>query len=116
VRLLLDEHLSARHIGKRLEARGHDVATVSESPWNLGLDDDHILTLGADEGRIIVTCDAIDFALLTREWWELGRQHAGIVVVWSHLNHEFLGIADSVHRVLTANLDPDAWRGLVVGV
>ncbi len=116
MRVLLDEHLSPRHIGKRLEAHGHDVAVVSDFSGALDLDDEPVLTLATEEDRIFVSGDSVDVAPLAGKWSELGRRHAGIVIVWSHLNHEFLGVADGVHRVLAANPDHATWQGLVVGV
>ena len=80
-RLLLDEMLSPK-IGAALEARGHDVAVVTQRPDLMALhDDEPILAAATDEDRVIVTANIGDFAALDARWTAEGRAHAGIVLV-----------------------------------
>jgi predicted nuclease of predicted toxin-antitoxin system len=80
-RLLLDEMLSPK-IGTGLEDRGHDVDAVTQRPDLMALhDDEPILAAAAAEGRILVTTNIGDFAVLDARWAAEGRTHAGIVFV-----------------------------------
>ena len=80
-RLLLDEMLSPK-IGTGLEDRGHDVEAVTQRPDLLALhDDEPILAAATAEGRIMVTTNIGDFAVLDGRWAAEGRTHAGIVFV-----------------------------------
>jgi len=80
-RLLLDEMLSPK-IGTGLEDRGHDVDGVTQRPDLMAFhDDEPILSAATAEGRIMVTTNIGDFALLDSRWAAEGRTHAGIVFV-----------------------------------
>ena len=80
-RLLLDEMLSPK-IGAGLEDRGHDVDAVTQRPDLMALhDDEPILAAATAEGRIMVTTNIGDFAVLDARWAAEGRTHAGIVFV-----------------------------------
>jgi len=80
-KLLLDEMLSPK-IGQGLEDRGHDVDAVSQRPDLMALhDDEPILAAATAEGRIMVTTNIGDFAVLDGRWAAEGRTHAGIVFV-----------------------------------
>ena len=80
-RLLLDEMLSPK-IGTGLEDRGHDADAVTQRPDLTALhDDEPILAAATAEGRILVTTNIGDFAVLDGRWAAEGRTHAGIVFV-----------------------------------
>jgi predicted nuclease of predicted toxin-antitoxin system len=116
MRLLLDANLSPKRIGAVLEQRGHDVLALATEPTMSALDDPAVLALAAEEGRILVTRNARDFAPLLREWAEAGRPHAGCILVWSLGHHEFGAIISGVGRLLEARADPLAWVDLTVAL
>ena len=69
-------------IGTGLEDRGHDVDAVTQRPDLMALhDDEPILAAATAEGRIMVTTNIGDFAVLDGRWAAEGRTHAGIVFV-----------------------------------
>lgn len=116
MRLLLDHNLSGRRIGAPLRAAGHDVRALQEEPDAEGLDDPDVLALAAAEERIVVTRNSRDFGPLAREWAELGRVHAGMILTWSFDHSRFTEIVDGVERYLAAYPRREDWRGLVVGL
>lgn len=116
MRLLLDEHLSVRHIGRLLTQRGYDVLAVTADPKLVGLEDEQLLEHALEQKRIIVTCDGSDFSDLARQWWDEPRPHAGILIAWSHRNHEFKAVADAVSHLLEVRADQEEWMNLVLGV
>lgn len=78
--LLLDEMLSPTIAGQ-LRERGHDVYAITQRPDLVGIADGHVLALGADEDRVVVTLNIADFAALHSDWQAQGRSHAGLVYV-----------------------------------
>ncbi|HEX6700709.1 MAG TPA: DUF5615 family PIN-like protein [Gaiellaceae bacterium] len=116
MRFLLDHNLSGRGVGAPLRTRGHDVRALQEEPQSEGLDDPDVLALAAAEQRIVVTRNSRDFAPLAREWAELGRGHAGIVLVWSYDHSAFAEIVAGVERHLVAYPRQEQWRNLVVAI
>jgi predicted nuclease of predicted toxin-antitoxin system len=116
VRLLLNHNLSGRGIGAPLRASGHDVRALQEEAEAEGMDDPDVLALATAETRIVVTRNSRDFAPLAREWAELGRPHAGIILIWSFDHSEFSSIVSGVERYLSAYPGQERWRNLVVGV
>jgi uncharacterized protein with PIN domain len=97
VRFLVDSMLPPS-VAKMLETRGHDATT----PAGLGahnLSDDVLAQLAAEDGRVIVTENARDFAtinscpvlLLRKSWWpavSLAEQLATAVDRWARDNAE----------------------------
>ena len=63
------------------QARQHGLDVISAYEVGNGrlLDEDQ-LAYAARHGRVIVTHNARDFAPLFDDWWEAGRDHAGILV------------------------------------
>jgi len=116
VRLLLDEHLSPKGIGGRLQARGHDVRALAGDEGTTGLADVDVLALAAGEARILVTCNARDFDPLAREWAESGRAHAGLVLIWTLDNHQHTAIVAALERLFDLYPSQRAWRDLVVAI
>jgi predicted nuclease of predicted toxin-antitoxin system len=82
MRLLLDAHVSPA-VARRLAAAGIDAVAVRD--WQGGnyrhAADDQLLLAAATEGRVLVTFDARSIQPLAREWAEIGRHHAGVIVV-----------------------------------
>jgi hypothetical protein len=91
MRLLLDEHVSARKIGRYLRDAGHDVRAITEEPELLGLDDPDVLALAARDDRILATFNHRDFAPLLREWAESSRHHGGCILVFG-IDHGEIGL------------------------
>jgi hypothetical protein len=75
----LDEHINPE-VGCQLRRQGCDVVTVEEAGLR-GIADDGLLTIAADEKRVLVTYNIGDFQLLLREWHRTGRHHSGILFV-----------------------------------
>jgi predicted nuclease of predicted toxin-antitoxin system len=98
-KLLLDEMLSPK-IGTGLEDRGHDVDAVTQRPDLMALhDDEPILAAATADGRIMVTTNIGDFAVLDSRWAAEGRTHAGIVfVTTSAFPRSFIGsVVNALH-------------------
>lgn len=110
MRLLLDEHLSARALATVLREKGHDVRAIAEEPALRGVDDEAVLALGADEGRIVVTLDVRDFAVLTRRWAGEGRPHAGCAIVVGVGQDEFGDLLRLLEGALEQRPDQHDWR------
>ena len=116
MRLLLDHNLSGRGIGGPLRSAGHDVRALQGEPEAEGMDDPDVLALATADERILVTRNSRDFGPLAREWAELGRPHAGLVLVWSFDHSEFSSIVAGVERYLAVFPRQEQWRDLVVAV
>jgi hypothetical protein len=116
MRLLLDEHVSARKIGRCLRDAGHDVRAIAEEAPLVGLDDPDVLALAARDDRILVTFNHRDFAPLLREWAESGRHHGGCILVFG-IGHGAIGlILRGLDRVLQERHEQSAWRDITEAV
>jgi hypothetical protein len=110
MRLLLDEHVSARRIGQCLREAGHDVLAIAEESELIGRDDPDVLALAAHDARILVTFNHRDFAPLLREWAESGRHHAGCIMVFG-IDHGEIGLVlRGLDRLLLERPGEAAWR------
>jgi predicted nuclease of predicted toxin-antitoxin system len=89
MRLLLDAHVSGPRVGGPLRERGNDVRTLDQEPELEGLDDEELLALAGDDGRILVTHNVADFPEILREWAAGGRSHAGAILVYGIEHSEF---------------------------
>jgi predicted nuclease of predicted toxin-antitoxin system len=116
LRLLLDANVSAKKIGEPLTERGHDVRAIVTDAALEGLDDESVLELAADDRRILVTRNSRDFAPLCRTWAEAGREHAGVILIWTLSHHQFSEIVAAVDRWHAEVPRTEDWRGLVVSV
>ena len=74
--LLLDEMLSPK-IAEALRSAGIDVVSVSAEPNLRGLADSDVLDWAASEGRVLVTDNIKDFAVLNAQWATSPRKHPG---------------------------------------
>ena len=93
--IYLDEDLSQHKLVWALRSRGFDVLTSLDAGMN-GQGDDSQLTFAASQGRVLVTGNARDFALLHRDWLRQGRRHAGIVLI----RQQRYSTGDIVRRLL----------------
>jgi predicted nuclease of predicted toxin-antitoxin system len=116
VRLLLDAHLSWRHVGQRLEAKGHDVRALDREPEYTGLRDPEVLALAAEDERILVTRDVKDFRGILRRWVGAGRSHAGAILVYGVGTGEFDLIVRGVDRLLAMHPDPESWTDVTMTI
>lgn len=114
MKLILDAHLSPTRIGDPLRALGHDVLAIASDVRLARLPDRSLLRFAQEEQRIPVTCDGVHFDLLAREWASTGREHPGLVIVWSLRNSQFREIVDGVQRLSTGRPRPRDWKNLVL--
>jgi hypothetical protein len=76
-----DEDQNVR-IAARLSRAGFDVLTARDAGRaGRGVSDEDHLRFAAELGRALVTTNARDFAPIFDEWWQKGRNHAGIILV-----------------------------------
>ena len=90
MRVLLDVHVSSRHVGGPLEAAGHDVLTLDQNEQLRRLTDEEILEHAAAERRVVVTHNHRHYAPILRRWGEAGQDHAGCVLIT--LPHSAYGV------------------------
>jgi hypothetical protein len=85
VRLWLDEMIDGA-VAAELRNRGYDVLAVQDPDqiWARGLDDERQLDAASSGRRALVTFNVSDFAVISREWAEAGREHFGILLVHPH--------------------------------
>lgn len=81
-RLLLDEHISPK-VAAALRKKGIDAYAVGDSQYAQvqGMPDQFLLERAAQEGRVLITYNYADFAVLHKEWVLKDRGHAGIGLV-----------------------------------
>jgi len=77
LKLLLDEMYPSL-IARELRARGHDVASVHESPGS-GTSDEQVLDYARSEGRAVLTENVRDYRPLVEALLAAGDSHGGIV-------------------------------------
>jgi predicted nuclease of predicted toxin-antitoxin system len=116
VRLLLDANLSPKRIGGPLAKRGHDVLSLASDAALGALDDPEVLELAAEQGRVLVTRNARDFAPLLREWAEAGRHHAGCILIWTLAHDDFGAIIRGVAGLLDDRPARKDWADITVAV
>jgi predicted nuclease of predicted toxin-antitoxin system len=116
VKLLLDAHLSPRHLAEPLRRRGHDVVALAEEQALEGLADSEVLAFAAAEHRILITRNSRDFAPILREWAEGHRSHAGCILIWTLRHDEFRRIVREIALLLEDRASEQAWTDLVVAI
>jgi hypothetical protein len=108
VRLFLDAHVSARRIATALRQR-YDVRAADEERELDGWEDERLLALAYEEGRIMVTFNVADFARVTTEWAAAGRSHAGCLLIVGIDHAEFGLILRVIERALVSRPDQESW-------
>jgi predicted nuclease of predicted toxin-antitoxin system len=116
LRLLLDANLSPKRVGRPLTAAGHDVRAVAAEIGLEGLPDEHVLELATGDRRVLVTRNNKHFSALSRIWAEAGREHAGVILIWSLSHRQFAQLARAIDDVCGLEPDQEAWRGRVVSL
>jgi len=79
VRVCLDEDISPQ-VAVILRSLAVDATSLHEL-GRQGLSDREQLELTASEGRCLITRNRSDFLLLTREFFDRGLPHAGVLIV-----------------------------------
>lgn len=84
MRVWLDEMIPGE-AARQLRLMGHDVQAVQEpeNRWAWGLEDYEQLEAAVRLGRVLVTYNLRDFIPLSQQWYELGKNHLGIILVHS---------------------------------
>jgi predicted nuclease of predicted toxin-antitoxin system len=79
---MLDAHVPSA-VARGLEAVGIDVVIVAtwEGGYLRTAPDTNILTVAANENRVLVSHDAQTLRPLAAEWAERGQRHAGIILI-----------------------------------
>ncbi len=80
MKLLLDEMFPPR-LAEELRNRGIDTAAAVEDPDLRGAPDAELLERAAADGRVLVTENIRDFAVLHSQWMARDRTHPGILLV-----------------------------------
>jgi hypothetical protein len=114
VRLLLDADLSPKRIGGSLVGAGHDVRAIAAERELEGLHDERVLELATEDGRVLVTRNSRHFVALTRTWAEAGREHAGVILIWSFSHRQFAEISQGIDDLCKRRPEQAAWRDLVL--
>lgn len=81
MRVLLDAHVSSRHVGRRLARAGHDVLALDQDETLSRLADEEVLALAVEQARIVITHNVRHFAPIVRSWAEARRNHHGLILV-----------------------------------
>lgn len=116
MRLLLDANLSPKRTGRPLEGRDHEVLSLASDAALGALADPDVLSLAAEQQRLLVTRNSRDFVPLLREWAEGDRHHHGCILIWTLAHNEFGKIVSGVGRLLDERPDATAWRDLSVAL
>jgi hypothetical protein len=106
VRLFLDALVSARRVATALRER-HNVRAADEQRELDGWDDERLLELATEEGRIMVTFNVADSARVAKDWAAASRSHAGCLLIVG-IDHAEFGL---ILRVIEHALS-EARRGL----
>ena len=108
MRVLLDAHVSSRHVGRPLAAAGHDVLALHQDQALARLTDEEVLELAAEQGRVVITHNVRHFAAIVRRWAEGGQSHPGCILVT--LPHTAYGaILRGIEQVLSARPRQEDW-------
>lgn len=109
MRLLLDAHVSGPSVGGPLTDKGHDVQALDREPELEGLDDEDVLGLATEAGRILVTHNVADFPEILREWASGGRSHTGVILIYGIEHSEFGLILRGIERWLKLRPRQEDW-------
>ena len=85
-RLYLDEDVHVR-VASIVRGHGYEVDTA-RGEGMLGAGDEDQLAFAADNERVLVTHNRVDFEILARRYFEEGRSHSRIVCAVRRPSHE----------------------------
>ena len=80
MKFYFDEDSGEHRLIAALRGHGIDVVTSLDAGMNARDDESHLI-LAAQEGRVLVSANARDFAMLHRKWVEKGRSHCGVLII-----------------------------------
>ena len=109
MRFLLDAHVSGPSVGGPLSDSGHDVRALDQEPDQEGLEDEDVLALVSEDGRILVSHNVADFPEILREWAAGGRSHAGVILAYGIEHSEFGLILRGIERWLALRPRQEEW-------
>ena len=81
MRVLLDAHVSSRHVGRRLARAGHDVLALDQDETLSRLADEEVLALAVEQERLVITHNVRHFVPIVRSRVEARRSHSGLILV-----------------------------------
>ena len=115
MKLVLNEMWSGE-IARQLRRRGYDVVAATELPRRYrGVPDHEFFRLAQEDGRVVVTDNVRDFAMLVAERASRAEPHCGVVfAVRPAFDRAHPGIVGSMTRALTTFLSGDPEPGAVV--
>lgn len=116
MKLFLDAHISGPRIARMLREAGQDIRAADEERELDGRTDEELLSIAANEGRILVTFDVKDFPVIARRWAEAGRTHAGCAILVGIDHGEFGVIIDVITAALGARPRRADWINLTLFV
>lgn len=108
MRVLLDVHVSSRHVGRRLARAGHDVLALDQDETLSRLADEEVLALAAEQERIVITHNVRHFVPIARSWAEARRSHHGLILV-TRAYTDYGAILRRLEQVFAACPDQDDW-------
>src|SRR6266516_6316474 len=109
MRFLLDAHVSGPSVGGPLRDNGHDVRALDQEPELEGLEDEDVLALATEGGRILVTHNVADFPEILRDWAGGGRWHPGVILIYGIDHGEFGLILRGIERWLELRRRQEDW-------
>ena len=80
MKFLLDEMFPPR-LAEELRSRSIDAIAAVEDPELRAAPDSELLERAANQGRVLVTENIRDFAVLDSQWMATNRKHPGILLV-----------------------------------
>lgn len=112
-RLLLDEHLSGKAIGKALQESGHDVRAISGDKELEGLNDEGVLERAIREERVLLTANIVDFIPLITGLNKAGKSHPGCILIPNSFSNEDFGALISAIEQELKDTPEDDWTDRV---
>lgn len=101
IKLLLDEHIW-EGLADVLAQRGYDVIHIANTDQR-GLDDEPLLTFAAAHGRAVLTYNVRHFVPLVAQWYQVHREHAGVILSIQLLPGELLRRMEKLLTTLSAD-------------
>lgn len=112
IRLLIDEDVpKGPQLAAALRRRGFDAVAVQEI-GKMHVSDEELLNYAAVEGRALLSCNIKDFVQIAVDWYESGKEHAGIVVSEQFSSKQFGEILRRVLNLLNS-VDAEEIRNTV---
>jgi len=108
VKLFLDAHACGRRIATALRDH-HDVRAADEERELDGWEDERLLALATEQGRIMVTFNVKDFARITTEWAAARKSHPGCLLIVGIDHAEFALILRVIEHALSTRPEQTAW-------